>query len=296
VADLAGALSAYLHGLGERLGPQLQAAVARLEHAYTPELLEAVQYTLLAGGKRVRPAVVELWAQSVGRPRPAEVMAAAMAAELIHTSSLVLDDLPSMDDARTRRGRPCCHVRFGVDTAILAANAQLMLAFELLGGLDAGHGGLGATALLADAVGVRGMIGGQHVDLRLPAQQRDLVRLEYIHSHKTGALFVACARLGARLGEASAGEEELAAHYARNLGLAFQIKDDLLDATGHAAEMGKDARQDRGKPTFVACLGYAESEEIMRRLLDTARAALDRLPAASAHLRSLCDYLAARRS
>jgi geranylgeranyl pyrophosphate synthase len=267
-----------------------------LELRYTPELLDAVGYTLMAGGKRVRPAIVELWAESCGRPRAAEVLQAAAAVELIHTSSLVLDDLPSMDDARTRRGLPCCHVRFGVDTAILAANAQLMLAFELLGGLDAARPQLGATTLLAQAVGVQGMIGGQHADLKLARDERDLLRLEYIHSHKTGALFVACARLGARLGGAGPRADGLAEAYARNLGLAFQVKDDLLDATGHAAEMGKDARQDRGKATFVACLGARESGEIMHRLLDTAREVLREVDGASPHLSALCDYVAARTS
>lgn len=268
--------------------------LAALTHRYTPRLLEAIRYTPLAGGKRLRPFVAERWAVAAGGAPRADLDAVAVALELIHACSLVLDDLPSMDDAGLRRGRPSCHREFGEATAILAANAQLMEAFAVLGELDARHPRLGATALLARAVGVQGMVGGQHVDLELPASARDLRALEYIHRHKTGVLFEAAAVLGARLGGGDDTGQEVAAVYARNLGLAFQVRDDLLDASGHAAEMGKDAQQDRGKPTFVATLGAGESERIMHELLAASRRALDSWPRPLPELAALCNYVAER--
>ena len=293
-------LRAHLADFRQRFEPRLKAALERREHRYTPVLPEAIAYTPLAGGKRLRPLVIELFAR-LGRQRAErEWLDAGVAVELIHCSSLVLDDLPSMDDATLRRGRPACHVTFGVDTAILAANAQLMLAFELLGDLDTWRPRLEATSLLARAVGVGGMIGGQHVDLHLGDEARDLDALEYIHRHKTGVLFEAAARLGVRIGQGSDALEESAAVFARNLGLAFQIKDDLLDVTASPEQLGKDAQQDRERATFVARLGLAESEEIMHRLLVTAREAT--LPVAKIDestrglLVAVCDYVAVRSS
>ena len=286
-------LQEYLRDFHVRFERPLRASV-NLQHRYTPDLLRAMRYTLEAGGKRIRPAVIELWARAGSHADGADVLKAGIAVELVHTCSLILDDLPSMDDAGTRRGRPCCHVAFGADTAILAAVAQLMLAFELAAQLDAKHGSLRSCALLSAAVGAEGMVGGQHVDLRLPAADRGFESLEYIHSHKTGVLFEAAARIGARLGHASEKLEAAAIVYARNLGLAFQIKDDLLDATGHAEEMGKDARQDRGKPTFVSSLGSVESAEIMERLLETARQSVSDVPRVATLLRELCDFVGSR--
>jgi len=289
-------LVGFLDQLVRDLTPRLERAVEEPSHRYTPELREALRYTLLAGGKRIRPAVIELWA---GDDADRESVAdAQVAVELIHTASLILDDLPSMDDAHLRRGRPACHRVFGVDTAILAATALLARGFEYLGGIDARRPEVQATVMFAHAVGLEGMIGGQHVDLRLEAERRDFDSLEYIHRHKTGALFEACGRLGCRLSRAPSqtvsAREEVARVYSRNLGLAFQIKDDLLDATGHADEMGKDARQDRGKPTFVSVLGQKASVEIMERLLATARESLHHADRADPLLGELCDYVMAR--
>jgi len=291
-------LTSHLQDYCARFEPRLEAALRRREHRYTPALAEAVAYTPMAGGKRLRPVVLELFAE-LGPSRAAiEQIDAGVAIELVHSCSLVLDDLPSMDDATLRRGRRTCHVVYGVDTAILAANAQLMLAFELLGELDSWRPRLEASSLVARAVGMGGMIGGQHVDLHLGNESRDLEALEYIHRHKTGVLFEAAAKLGVRLGEADEAVEECAAAYARNLGLAFQIKDDLLDVTSTAAATGKDVRQDAHHATFVARLGQAESEEIMHRLLDTARQSVHGLaarnPRAIALLESICDYVGRR--
>jgi geranylgeranyl diphosphate synthase type II len=259
-------------------------------------LKEALGYTLLAPGKRIRPAVIDLWSRCASGADASLVLDAATAVELIHSSSLILDDLPSMDDARTRRGLPCCHLVYGLDTAILVATANLARAFELLGEVDSKTKGRRLTSLFAKAVGVGGMIGGQHVDLHLEPEKRTLDTLEYIHRHKTGELFGACARAGVRLALADERLELIAANYARNLGLAFQIKDDLLDAYGHSQEMGKDARKDRGKATFVGTLGAEASEEIMNQLLDTARESLHHLDGADPLLLELCTFVQTRRN
>lgn len=291
-------LADHLRDFGRRFEPRLEAALGRRKHRYTPALAEALGYTPRAGGKRLRPVVLELFARFGDARVENECLDAGVAVELIHSCSLVLDDLPSMDDASLRRGRPTCHVVYGLDTAILAANAQLMLAFELLGEIDAWRHGLEASALLARAVGMGGMIGGQHVDLHLENEARDLEALEYIHRHKTGVLFEAAATLGVRMGGGSSAVEEIASVYARNLGLAFQIKDDLLDVTATPEETGKDAHQDADHATFVARLGQAESEEIMHRLLDTARASVQGLTERDAPtvklLEAVCDYVGTR--
>lgn len=289
-------LKTYLGTFTTRFEPRLEAALARRDHDYTPDLLRALKWTAAGGGKRVRPAVLDLWCGARGGAREESVLDSGVAIELVHTSSLVLDDLPSMDDAKLRRGRPTCHLEFGEATAILAAQAQLVLAFEVLGEIDAFHRELDAVPTLARAVGVAGMVGGQHVDLYLTDEVRDLKALEYIHRHKTGALFEAAARLGVRLAGGGEDLEELASAYARNLGLAFQIKDDLLDVTGTAGELGKDVGQDAANATFVGQLGLAESEEIMHRLLDTARESAGQAPSTSALLTELCDYVGTRTS
>ena len=291
-------LRRHIEDFRGRFEPRLESALHRREHRYTPALAEALAYTPMAGGKRLRPLVLELFATLGPSSAPQECLDAGVAVELIHCCSLVLDDLPSMDDASLRRGQPACHVAFGVDTAILAANAQLMLAFELLGDLDAWRPRIEASSLLARAVGMGGMIGGQHVDLHLDDTSRDLEALEYIHRHKTGVLFEAAAKLGVRLGGGDDGLEECAAVYARNLGLAFQIKDDLLDVTATVEQTGKDVRQDTDHATFVERLGQAESAEIMHRLLDTARSSVQGLaprnPRTVALLEAVCDYVGRR--
>jgi geranylgeranyl diphosphate synthase type II len=287
-------LKTYLKEFATRFEPRFEATLARRDHDYTPDLLSALKWTAAGGGKRVRPAVLELWCTAGGGAREESVLDSGVAIELVHTSSLVLDDLPCMDDAKLRRGRAACHLKFGEATAILAAQAQLVLAFELLGEIDAFHRQLDAVPSLARAVGVGGMVGGQHVDLHLADKVRDLKAMEYIHRYKTGALFEAAARLGVRLAEGDEDLEELAAAYARNLGLAFQIKDDLLDVTGTEEEVGKDVGQDAAHATFVGRLGLAESEEIMHQLLDTARESANRAPHAAELLIELCDYVGTR--
>jgi geranylgeranyl diphosphate synthase, type II len=220
----------------------------------------ATREALLSPGKRVRPALVVLAGELFGAPRP-RLVDAGCAIEMVHAASLVLDDLPSMDDASLRRGRPALHVAHGEGNAILAAVTLLTRAFGLIAeaGLRARRGGLAASSALdlisrlADASGLAGLASGQALDLATDESGATFDRLETIHARKTGALFVASAEFGAVLG--GAREKELAAvrSYARNVGLAFQIVDDLLEDVP-VSESGKKARR-APAPTFVRHVG-----------------------------------------
>ena len=200
-----------------------------------PAVQAAIEDSLFAPGKRLRP-ILALMVAEVLRGDPESVLPAAGAIEMVHTASLILDDLPCMDDATTRRGRPTCHVAHGEATAILAAFALQNRAFEILGegwpgGPDASVRA-GLTRDLARAIGLDGMIAGQAADLEMTDRVIDFQTLEFIHSRKTGALFTASAELGAAAARASPAERAAVSAYAKNLGLAFQVVDDLIDATG----------------------------------------------------------------
>jgi geranylgeranyl diphosphate synthase type II len=224
-------------------------------------------------------------------------MAVAVAVEYVHAASLVLDDLPSMDDAQRRRGRPALHRAHGVATAELAAVALLARAFEVL----AGAGGFSAASRarvlgeLAVAVGASGCCAGQAADLAAEPANVGLDDLEAIHAQKTGALFVAAVRGGALAG--SAGERTLAGltRYARNLGLAYQITDDLLDREGDAEAMGKDTQRDGHRANFATILGADSSHRLVHELLDAALQALP-LPSRSGVLADLARVVRDRRS
>jgi geranylgeranyl diphosphate synthase type II len=264
---------------------------------------EAMLYALTSPGKRVRPvlalAVAEMLGGARGNRREA-VLDLACAVELVHACSLVLDDLPSMDDAQLRRGRPTVHRQFGEAVALLAAFALLNRAFELVAE--------GAQRLplrrytpqdlshhLATAIGTAGLIGGQALDLDSRAGEVDLERLEFIHSHKTGALFIAAAELGAMAADARRRELELVTRYAKNLGLAFQITDDLLDVVGSAEEIGKDTGKDAAKVTFVSLLGVDGAHALAAELLAFAVDSLEPLGASAEPLRALAVIVRDRR-
>jgi geranylgeranyl diphosphate synthase, type II len=211
-------------------------------------------------------------AELLGAPDDEAVVDVACAVELVHAASLVLDDLPSMDDAELRRGRKTTHRVFGESTAILASFALLARSFQLVA--DAAQRlGLRRFAAedlvhhLADATGTEGLVGGQALDLAAKPGATDLAALEYVHSHKTGALFVAAAELGAMCADAKRRDLDLVGRFAKNLGLAFQIEDDLLDVLASPAETGKDANQDAGKVTFVGLLGVAGARALADELL-----------------------------
>ena len=245
-----------------RLPALLEKGMDAAGHDPLDPLPPAVREGLLSPGKRVRPALVFLSGELFGVRRE-RLLDAACAVEMVHAASLVLDDLPAMDDAVTRRGRPALHVGHGEDVAVLAAVTLVTRAFGLLAesGLRPGGSekGIGLTAALdlvsrlADACGLKGLSSGQALDLRAAGADATFDRLETIHARKTGALFVACAEFGAVVG--GARERELAAvrSYARNLGLAFQIVDDLLERIPSAAT-GKESRR-APAPTFAGHVG-----------------------------------------
>jgi geranylgeranyl pyrophosphate synthase len=273
------ALARLLEEVRESVDARLPGLLAAPGGAADPldPLPAAVRDALLSPGKRVRPALVVLAGDLFAGPREKLVDAGA-AIEMIHAASLVLDDLPSMDDATTRRGRPALHVAHGESVAILAAVTLLVRAFGTLA--DAGlrpRRGAGVppgTALdlvsrLADASGLLGLASGQALDLGTAEADATFDRLETIHARKTGALFVASAEFGAVVG--GAREKELAAlrSYARNIGLAFQIVDDLIEAAGDAAETGKSSRR-APAPTFVRHVGEKGARTLVAELTDHA--------------------------
>jgi geranylgeranyl diphosphate synthase, type II len=285
----------------------LQARHARVEAALRQHcaslpagrVAAAIEDALFAPAKRLRP-ILTLLVADVFETQPEVVVPGACAVELVHTASLILDDLPSMDDAKTRRGRPACHVQHGQAVAILAAFALMNKAFELLAlGWQGGPDAAGRAALahvLAQAIGLDGLIAGQAMDLTMTGRTIDLKTLEYIHSRKTGALFMAAAAMGAHAARASEPEQAALVAYAKNLGLAFQIVDDLIDATGDSAESGKDVRQDAAKTTFVSFAGVAGARQLAQELVDASVAALQGLGPRADSLRELARYVVSRKT
>jgi len=231
----------------------------------------SMRHTTLAPGKRLRPVLALAVADVYRTPRE-KVLPASCALEMVHACSLILDDLPCMDDAGTRRGLPANHRVYGEATAILAAFALLNLAYGILSGAAAELGDsirAEAGRRLSLALGTEGMIGGQALDLTAPAAGVDLDRLEKIHSRKTGSLFIASVEVGAILGQAPREERAALASFAKNLGLAYQIVDDLLDATATPEQAGKPTRSDR-RGNFVDLAGVDGARRLARELADCA--------------------------
>ncbi len=268
-----------------------------------PERLHAaMRYSVLGGGKRVRPILLLATARTL-RLAEEQVEAAACALELVHVYSLVHDDLPAMDDDDLRRGRPTCHKAYDEATALLVGDALQSLAFELL----ARDPHLAASpavqvrlvGLLAEAIGSVGMAGGQAIDLQSEGQQLDIGQIEQMHSLKTGALIRASVMMGAACApQLEARLERALAGFAAPIGLAFQIQDDLLDVLGDTATLGKTAQSDRerGKSTYPAILGIAASQERVQRLSASALESLTPFGAEADPLRAVADWLLARRN
>lgn len=254
---------------------------------------QSMAYTLHAPSKRVRPVLTMLAAELCGGAQ-ARALAAATAMEMVHASSLILDDLPCMDDAPLRRGRPTNHREFGEAFAILAAFGLLNLSFETLGREYESALSARLTSVLAEAVGLDGLIGGQAADLLATDRQIDFDVLERIHRGKTGALFCAAATSGALT--AGAGPDAIAAlaAFAKNLGLAFQIIDDLLDVDGDPAATGKAVREDARKTTFVSFSGLEGARQLAAELCVTADRALSPFGQRADRLRELSAFVAAR--
>jgi geranylgeranyl diphosphate synthase type II len=247
-----------------------------------PRLAEAMRYSVLGGGKRIRPALALAACATVGGDEP-DAMPFACALELIHTYSLIHDDLPAMDDDDLRRGQPTSHRVFGEAMAILAGDALHTLAFDLVlretpDAEVARH--LGRT--LAEAAGFKGMVGGQVEDLAGGGVVPDAERLQRIHEQKTAALIEAAIRGGAIAGGAAPDTVDALSRYGRALGLAFQITDDVLDETGTAEELGKTPGKDRreGKMTYVALEGVEAARARAAAAMDRALAAIADLPSA----------------
>ena len=267
----------------ERLVPDRGAPVER-----------AMAYTALAPSKQVRAVLVMLCAELCRGTAPRAVPAAA-AIELVHAASLILDDLPSMDDAPLRRGRPSNHLAFGEATAILAAFGLLNLAY---GSIARGYEPTLSSqmcAIISDAVGPSGLIGGQALDLEATDREVSFDTLERIHRGKTGSLFVAAATCGALTAGAAAEPIAALTAYAKNLGLAFQIVDDLLDVAGTTADTGKAVRADARKTTFVSFSGVDGARQLAAELCETADRALSPFGARADRLRELSSFVASRR-
>ena len=266
-----------------------------------PERLhDAMRYAALGRGKRVRPLLAYAAGEAAGA-EPARVDRAAAAVEFIHVYSLVHDDLPCMDDDALRRGRPTVHVAYDEATALLVGDSLQSLAFESLTGVplaDDAAAQVEMLGLLARAAGSRGMAGGQAVDLASTGKTLTVPELEFMHIHKTGALIRAAVTLGAACGRLSADEMEGLSHFAKFVGLAFQVVDDVLDATESTETLGKTAGKDaaHGKATYVSVLGVERARDFAGELLADALDGLRPLGERAARLEQLGRYIVTRKS
>uniref|UniRef100_A0A7C3SK21 Polyprenyl synthetase family protein n=1 Tax=Desulfobacca acetoxidans TaxID=60893 RepID=A0A7C3SK21_9BACT len=267
-----------------------------------PRVVEAMRYSLFAGGKRLRPILCLAGAEAVGG-EAGEALPVACALEMIHTYSLIHDDLPAMDDDDLRRGQPTCHRQFDEATAILAGDALLTEAFRIMADAAPKFEGregmlLEVIQLIAQAAGYQGMVGGQMLDLQAEGRKISLKELETIHRLKTGALLTASVRAGGLVGGGTRAEVTALTAFGEKFGLAFQITDDLLDVEGEAAEMGKSPGMDvkKGKATYPALLGVEEARKWAKELIEEAIADLQPLGERAEPLREIGRYLLVRRS
>lgn len=265
------------------------------DSAAPKRLVDAMNYSLYAGGKRLRPLLVLAACEAVGGD-PRDAMPVAAALEMIHTYSLIHDDLPAMDDDDLRRGRPTCHKAYDEATAILAGDAMSTFAFQaVLEGVADPARAVAAARELAIGAGIEGMVGGQMADLESEGAEPDLARLRYIHEHKTGALITAAVVCGGILGGADAAVLARLRAYGRAIGLAFQVVDDILDETATAEQLGKSPGKDRDarKMTYPRVMGREKAKEHAQQLVRTALAELAGLKR-SEGLAAIADYFVAR--
>jgi len=238
-------------------------------------LSEAMRYAVLSGGKRIRPIFTLAACEAVGGKED-KAMAAACALELVHSYSLVHDDLPCMDNDLLRRGKPSCHAKFGEVTALLAGDALLTKAFEIMAAAGVKNE---AVQWIAEAIGHQGMVGGQALDMEYQDKEMDLPTVEYINTHKTGALIAVSTRVGAFLGGGSAAQVKALHQYGKAVGLLFQLTDDIMDVQGYAKVIGPhDAREESA------------------RLLKAAKQALGPLKSKSQALSLIADFVANRKN
>ena len=293
--DLGAYLSAKQKLINDRLEQILYNAGGRRR------ILDAMKYSLLAGGKRIRPILTLAATESVGGA-PERALPAACALEMIHTYSLIHDDLPAMDNDDLRRGKPTCHIAFDEATAILAGDALLTMAFEMLSSIDPEQTEshpvwLPVIHTIARSAGYLGMIEGQMQDIESEGRQLSRTELENMHALKTGALIEASVHAGALIGNGSAKQIEKLGIYARNIGLAFQVTDDILNVVGDPAIMGKAVGTDntRKKNTYPSLLGTDQSGVFAEQLINNALHALDIFDKKSDPLRALAKYIIRRK-
>jgi geranylgeranyl diphosphate synthase type II len=261
----------------------------------------AMAYSVMAGGKRLRPVLCIAAAETVGGSRKV-ALPLACALELIHTYSLIHDDLPAMDDDQKRRGKPTCHVQFDEATAILAGDALLTLAFEILaaagrqGASDDDDRWLQVIAQVASAAGFKGMIEGQMRDMAFEGTIISERELEHLHRLKTGKLIEIAVVSGALVSGASPTHQQALHRYAQNIGLAFQVADDILNVTGDPRRLGKAIGTDqrRGKNTYPALLGLTGAETLAGQLVNNALKALDAFDSKADSLRAIARYVIER--
>lgn len=294
------ALQAYLKEKREMVNRALDACLPE-EEGPASRLVSAMRYSLFAGGKRLRPILCMAGAEAVGGD-PALVLPAACALEFIHTYSLIHDDLPVMDDDDLRRGKPTSHKVFGDALALLAGDGLLTEAFSLLSSPRlservAPQLVLRVIGLISGAAGHRGMVAGQAVDIQFEGKPADAALLEFLHTHKTGALITAAVVSGAMLAGADAARVRAMTDYGRKIGLAFQISDDILDIEGDTATLGKKTGTDEEKKkiTYPSLMGLDRSGEIRSRLVTEAVNALKSFDHRADPLREIARYIVERK-
>jgi geranylgeranyl diphosphate synthase type II len=294
-------INRYLQKNKERVDSALERYLPKKEE-FTSNLHKAMQHSLFAGGKRIRPILSMASFEAVGG-KGERILPFACALEMIHTYSLIHDDLPAIDNDDYRRGKPTCHKVFGEAIAILAGDGLLTEAFRLMTNQPAkGHSSSDEALRLdlinevAQAAGVLGMVGGQVVDVESEGKAVDLPTVQYIHTHKTGAMILASVRVGAKLGGAKGALLKALTRYGESLGLAFQIADDILNVEGKAALMGKKTGSDlfKGKATYPSVLGVEESKVRAKELVGTAVDALKQLGAEADPLREIARFIITR--
>jgi geranylgeranyl diphosphate synthase type II len=284
--------------------PLLQREKAKIDEALDAELPsadippallhEAMRYSVLNGGKRIRPILCCAAASAAGGDRK-KALLPGLALEILHSYTLVHDDLPCMDDDDLRRGRPTAHIVYGEAQALLAGDALLTLAFEWMGRCPAPEPWPSGqpTIELARYTGSRGTIGGQVEDLAGEEAEPSRDRIEFIHLNKTAALLEVSCRLGSMVSGGSVEQTDALGRYARDLGLAFQIIDDILDEEGDTETLGKPAGSDsdRGKMTYPALFGIEESRRLARETMEQSLAHLDRPDLAADELRAIAQFI-----
>jgi geranylgeranyl diphosphate synthase type II len=291
----------YLQEKKEKVDSALERYLPKKEEC-TLNLHKAIQHSLFAGGKRIRPILSIASFEAVGG-KGEKILPFACALEMIHTYSLIHDDLPAIDNDDYRRGKPTCHKVFGEAIAILAGDGLLTEAFKLMTNQPAkdhpsSDGGLILDLIneVAQAAGVLGMVGGQVVDIESEGKAADLPTVQYIHTHKTGAMILASVRVGAKLGGAKEEILKALTRYGENLGLAFQIVDDILNVEGEADLMGKKTGSDlsKGKATYPSVLGVEESKRRAKELVHLAVDALKPLGPEANPLSEIARFVVAR--